>query len=244
MPTTSADPTQGLIWPALLLLVIVAGILLLIALGWMYFKHRRIHSLTGMQQRLQLATIEVDQASSEKVLEQLAGFELYHAAHWQLQQLYEGAANDGGEGALRVIDLRGDPFSKMDNAEIRVTVVMLSLPELDLPKFIVVPKNFWTRTFATGAANDIQFGDAFSRHNTLVSSDPMLVRQLFNLPVRNVLRINKDMTIEGRGDTLLLYRFPQTMDGLCISTAVQLGLDLTQVMGRPGKVMQSQLRIA
>ncbi len=234
MFTPPADPTQGMLWPALALFAVGLLVLALIALGWALLAHHRGRTLAHMQNRLQLMPMEVSDALTERVMERLQPFELHHSAHWRVVRFYEGAATPDGEGTLWVADLRGDPFSKLDNAELRITLVMLSLPTLDLPKFIVVPKNFWTRTFATGAAHDIVFGDAFSRHNTLIGSDAMLVRQLFTLPVRSLLRNNKEMTIEGRGDGLLLYQYPQTMSGMAVSQAVQIGLDLTQVLSNPG----------
>ncbi len=233
MFTPSADPTQGLLWPALAILAGGLLVLGLVALGWALLSHHRGRTLANMQKRLQLAPIEISDALAQRVMERLQPLELHHSAHWRVLRFYEGAATADGEGTLWVADLRGDPFSKLDNAELHITLVMLSLPTLDLPKFIVVPKNFWTRTFATGAAHDIVFGDAFSRHNTLIGSDALLVRQLFTLPVRSLLRSNKEMTIEGRGDTLLLYQYPQTMNGLAVSQAVQTGLDLAGVLSKP-----------
>ncbi len=215
--------------------VLIAGVALA---WWVGSTWRRRRSLQDLQGQLGLAPAELDGARQERVRSMLEPFELPHNAQWHFLKLWQGDWPGMPGGRLELLQMRGDPFNLPNrnpmDAELPLTLLVLQRPSLQLPKFVVVPRNMVTKRMKAHEDTLMDFGDPFTHHNALIGPDRAALRRRFTLAVRNVLRRNTRYTIEGVEDRLLVYQFPQYLSAEQVEDALKIGSDLAAAMAPPG----------
>lgn len=146
----------------------------------------------------------VGQINGDRI--EVIDFEGFGVGHWAPLSIRTALANP--ERAARHADLTRD---RPGLGELMQTVVRLRSPALQLPRFILMPENFLTRRVPE--PRGVAFGDdaypLFAHRNRLLAARPDdhdRLRKLFGRPVQMALEHNRDLTLEGDGDTLMLYR--------------------------------------
>lgn len=130
-------------------------------------------------------------------------FQGFGVGHWAPISV-EQAVKHPNVAALHVDATRDRPGF----GELSQSVVMLRDARLHLPRFLLSPENMLTRRVPEPAGVDLE-GDAyplFLLRNRIYAADAAAARKLFPRPVQIALERNRDLTLEGDGDTLLLYR--------------------------------------
>jgi hypothetical protein len=92
---------------------------------------------------------------------------------------------------------------------IRQTIAVISNKRYELPSFVLAPENFFARIAQRFGVQDIDFADypRFSGTFKLQGDDEAAVRALFTPAVIEELELHPDITLEGRGGNLLIFRF-------------------------------------
>ncbi|MBU2983807.1 hypothetical protein KO528_00460 [Saccharophagus degradans] len=88
------------------------------------------------------------------------------------------------------------------------TVFAVTNKQLNLPNFALSPENFFHKIGQVFGYSDIDFDNhpSFSKSYLLRGSNEAQIRQLFNRNVIQYFEKHAKLSVEGQGDTLLIYK--------------------------------------
>jgi hypothetical protein len=184
-----------------------------------------IAGIEGVERRL-VGTLDDAQV-------EVLDFEAFGVGHWAPMSV-RLALRDPDEALTRVDFTRDRPGF----GELMQTAVRLTAPDLNLPRFILMPENYMTRRVPE--PRGIELPDAyplFSYRNRLLAADAHAVARvtrLFDRPVQLALERNGDLTIEGDGDTLMIYRVGHAMTPASVKQLLVDVMELRQMFAQRG----------
>lgn len=119
--------------------------------------------------------------------------------------------------------------------ELMQTAVVLRRGDLRLPRFILMPENYLTRRVPEPRGIAWDEGEAyplFAQRNRLIAGpqDAAAAKRLFDRTVQLMLERNRDLTIEGEGDTLVLYRVGHAMTAERVRELLVDALELCRLL--------------
>ena len=219
------DGFSSIAWAAAALLALLLGGA---AAAWLLWRRRRL-------QRLAEKAAELDLSFSANVAEGLPedpdlgerDFELWHNAYWQRTVELFGH-RDGL--AVRVMDLRGNPFGTFGEGELLLTAVAVTGLGASLPKVLIVPRYRITRWAKGRHEPNIRFDEDFSQRNRVVAADEAAARRLLAPSVRGRLANNGGWTIDVAGDGVIAYRFDQVIPPRRVPAAVEETVTLARLL--------------
>jgi hypothetical protein len=90
----------------------------------------------------------------------------------------------------------------------RTTVVCLRSDGFEFPTFSLRPQNFWNKVgrWFGGSAIDFESHPTFSKNYLLRGDNEALIRDIFDADALDFYEQHPGVTVEGSGNTLLVYR--------------------------------------
>ena len=112
------------------------------------------------------------------------------------------------------------------------TVVILSLPTLSLPAFVLKPENIFHKAGSAFGMQDIDFPEApnFSKRFLLRGAREHAIRAAFNRGVLDFFARHEGMSAEGRGNQLIYYRAGHVQQPIDIRTFMRQGCELAKLL--------------
>jgi hypothetical protein len=112
------------------------------------------------------------------------------------------------------------------------TVVILSLPTLSLPAFVLKPENVLHKVGSAFGMQDIDFPQApnFSKRFLLRGAQEHAVRAAFKPSVLSFFERHEGMSAEGRGNHLIYYRAGRAQQPIDIRGFMRQGCELAKLL--------------
>ena len=112
------------------------------------------------------------------------------------------------------------------------TVVILSLPTLSLPAFVLKPENIFHKAGSAFGMQDIDFPEApnFSKRSLLRGAQAQAIRAAFNPGVLDFFERHEGMSAEGRGNHLIYYRAGRAQRPADIRGFMRQGCELARLL--------------
>jgi hypothetical protein len=109
------------------------------------------------------------------------------------------------DGITQLMDYSFEEGSGKGRRAFRQTVAVIANKQFELPAFVLAPEKFFSRLFG---AKDIDFdaNPTFNRMFKLQGDNEAAVRAMFTPTVIEELERHPDITLEGRGGNLLVFR--------------------------------------
>ncbi len=186
-----------------------------------------IGGVEGVQRRL---TGTIDGAEIE-----VLDFEAFGVGHWAPMSVKTALLNP--DYAASQVDITRD---RPGFGELMQTAVRLRCESLQLPRFILMPENYMTRRVPEprGVEMDENAYPLFARRNRILTIPGRAaadrIRALFDRPVQLALERNHDLTIEGDGDTLMIYRVGHALTPWRVKRLVVDALELRTMLAARG----------
>lgn len=159
-------------------------------------------------------------------------FEAFGVGHWVPVSVRDALAQP--ERVADKIDFTRD---RPGYGELWQTAVLIRSDSLQLPRFILMPENYLTRRVPEPRGIDLS--DAyplFTQRHRLLAADQRAadrLNELFTRTVQLALEKNRDLTIEGDGDTLLLYRIGHAMTPQRVRRLIVDAMELCEMLASP-----------
>jgi hypothetical protein len=191
---------------ALLPFLIFAGIagLLLAGGAWNHWQtQQRRKALSELADALGLSFQGEDNTS---LWDEFAGLPLF--TQGRSKTVSNRIQADTDEVSLSLFDYRYTTGSGKSSQTHRQTVACFQSPQLNLPQFEIRPQSLLHGIGKVFGVQDIDFAShpRFSKSFLLRGAHEQAIRRLFTGPLLSFLETQPQITIEGRGHQLLVYR--------------------------------------
>jgi hypothetical protein len=212
--------------------VAVALVLVMVRLEW---RRRRVHvgEWQGAAARLG-ATYSYD--PPDELLPKIKDFDLTFADGASLPRSVRDVIGvQRGERTLYVFlhEHRGSLPGEAAGGAHRETVGCVVSPLLRLPRFRLSPERPLGKIASALGLRDVDFAShpGFSRSYYLNTEDEAAVRRLFSTEVLNFFEGHPGWQVEGRGDTLIVYRFRSSVGAEELPGFAQSAEDVARAFG-------------
>ncbi|MGD9874370.1 MAG: hypothetical protein AB7T27_08860 [Kiritimatiellia bacterium] len=183
----------------LIFIFITIDILILVVI----FDRRRTQALAAAAAAMNLA---YQKKGNPEIIAELKGFNLFQHGHSkQVRNQMGGTAQNID---LRIFDYNYTISGGKNSTVVSQTVICFRSPDLNLPEFGLSPETVFHRMGEVFGVQDIDFAEhpAFSKQYQMKGSDESAVRELFHMNALEYFNTHPKLNVEGRGDTLLIYR--------------------------------------
>jgi len=215
------------------LVVVIAGLALLIR---PYFRQRReraeqLRVLAGQRGWTFVREATVDMIPGYEI------FRLFSERHSKtIENMMSGEVDgievDGIKVALFDYAYVSDHGEEGRGGETQ-TVLYLESGKLDVPHFLLQPKNILHKLFPNFGFRNIEFGQRpeFARQYVLSGEDEPAIRNTFNDWLLEFYEAHPGIWTEGRGNHLFVYRDNQTVEAAQIQGFIDLGVNILNRLG-------------
>ena len=168
-----------------------------------YADKRRKQAMAGVAQQLGL---EFEESVDDGMLERFSDLHLFGKGSNRKVLNLMTARRSRVE--IMIFDYRYQQGGGKNRRSSTQTVVAFELVGMDLPGFECRSENVFHKIGQVFGYQDIDFDDdpEFSKSMVLRGEDVSRIRQMMNRDIRNFIKENKELSVEGKHNLLLVYR--------------------------------------